>query len=42
MNRLRAQRVCAGMGLNSATDGYAACVGNVDQTLFDEQNFMVR
>lgn len=37
---VRAQQVCGAMGY--AGEAYAACVGNVDQTLFDQQNFLTR
>lgn len=39
-NMARARHVCGAMGYTGET--YATCVGNVDQTLFDQQNFLTR
>jgi hypothetical protein len=39
-NMARARHVCSAMGY--AGEAYATCVGNVDQTLFDQQNFLTR
>jgi hypothetical protein len=38
----RAESSCAAIGLNPATARYSYCVSNLNQTMFDEQNFLVR
>lgn len=39
-NMAQARIVCGRMGYTG--ESYTACVGNVDQTLFDQQNFLTR
>lgn len=38
----RAERTCAAIGLDPATARYSYCVNNLNQSLFDEQNFLTR
>lgn len=41
-NGYGAENACAEVGLNPATAQYSYCVGNLNQTLFDEENFLTR
>jgi hypothetical protein len=38
----RAENACAAVGLDPTTARYSYCVSNLNQTLFDEQNFLTR
>jgi hypothetical protein len=38
----RAESTCAAIGLSPATARYSYCVNNLNQSLFDEQNFLTR
>jgi hypothetical protein len=38
----RAENACAAIGLDPITARYSYCVSNLNQTLFDEQNFLIR
>lgn len=38
----RAENACAAIGLAPTTAQFSYCVSNLNQTLFDEQNFLTR
>jgi hypothetical protein len=38
----RAENACAAIGLDPTTARYSYCVSNLNQTLFDQQNFLTR
>jgi hypothetical protein len=38
----RAENACAAIGLAPTTARFSYCVSNLNQTLFDEQNFLTR
>jgi len=38
----RAENACAAIGLDPTTARYSYCVSNLNQTLFDERNFLTR
>jgi hypothetical protein len=38
----RAENACAAIGLDPTTARFSYCVSNLNQTLFDQQNFLTR